>query len=260
MVEHALVPWCISPVCHFAKEIRSHPGQDMTTLPDMPRGSRRIYCFGDFQCTSLEAAKQFFAQIRKRVGEFETVTVQADIRAIADLLRGHAEYEDKVKEGVKRFFVAPAPDHPNTTCFWLERLGGSTTDFGFPACVQSVGTLNRQSFRALLRPHVAAFKAKRLAESGDVFVSDHSGKTFPASEAHVHHDPEFEEILARFAQPEGIDLETELLTVTCDARSEPQWKDGELPVRFLRFHDSFPLHLVSKGENLSTLRIRRTDL
>jgi len=226
----------------------------------LPRSPRRIYRFGDFQFPSKDAARQFFGEIRRGLELGSTITNPAYAIAVAELFRGHIEHANKAKCGVKRFYVNQAPDHPNTTCFWIEREDGSVTDFGFAACVQTIGGLNRQSFRAIVRGQIYAFKDKRLVGCREMFASDYSGKTFPISEAHVDHEIEFEEILTRFAAAERIDLEVELLTVSCDAKSEPTWKEEGLASRFLSFHERFPLRLVSKRENLSELRRKKEDV
>jgi Protein of unknown function (DUF3223) len=219
----------------------------------MTKRSRKTYRFGEFEFTSKDSARRFFGEMRQNMGFGGPITNPGHILALSELLRGHVEYEEKVKCGVRQFLTAPAPDH-NSTCFWIERKDGSTTDFGVGACVQSIGVLNRQSFRAIIRPQIYAFKDMRLAGCTDTFVSEYSGETFPISQAHVDHEIEFEEIVKRFATAEGIDLEAELLTVSCDARSEPKWRDESLAARFLEFHPKFRLRLVSKRENLSDLR------
>lgn len=204
----------------------------------------------------MDAARRFFGQVRDSVEIGETITNPAHALAVAELFRGHAEHTEKAGCGVKQFFVFYAPDHPNSTCFWIERLDGSKTDFGFSACVQTVAGLNRQSLRALVRGQISTFREQRLAECDGTFISDYSGKEFPIAEAHVDHEITFEEIVIRFGEREGLNVEGEMLTVTCDERSEPTWKDQGVAERFLVFHSEFPLRLVSKQENLSELRKR----
>lgn len=100
----------------------------------------------------------------------------------------------------------------------------------------------------------------KLAEHGDnSFVSEFSGQIFPAADAHVDHVTPFKEIVAQFAEREGIEIATKLLTVACDAVSEPKWKEPTLALRFAEFHASFSLRIVSARENLSTLRRKNCD-
>lgn len=221
----------------------------------MPRRPRTTYNFGSFEFTSKDAVRKFFASIRESVGVGRTVEDADHLAALRDLFSGHKEYSlGKAGSGVKRFFVDYAPDHPNTTCFWIERNDGSETEFGLNACMDTVAALNRQSLRALIRPQIYEFRDRRLPIGSVTFVSDYSGETFPAEAAHVDHEVAFEEIVIQFGKLEGLDIENEMLTVTCDARSEPTWKDDAVAARFLAFHATLSLRLVSRGENLSTLR------
>ena len=224
----------------------------------MAKRTRNFYRFGEAEFTSKDAARRYFAKIRESIGPGETITDPEHLRAVSDLLQGHVDREEKIGCGVKRFFVFYAPDHPNSTCFWLERQDGSQTDFGFFACIDSIGKLNRQSLRAVIYPQILAFRDARLAKCSATFISDYSGTEFPISEANIDHEIEFEEIVRQFAEREGIAIEKELLTTACDARSKPTWKDEALADRFAAFHSTFPLRLVSQRENLSDLRRRST--
>lgn len=192
--------------------------------------------------------------MRERYRDAETICNPDDFRAVFDLLQGHCQREERIGCGVSRFFVAPAPDHANTRCFWIERTDGMKSDFGFNACVDGIGKLNREDLRKLIRPQIRDFKSRRLAASGAVFISDFSGVSAPVADAHVDHVTPFDEIVARFAEREGINIETELLTKASDATSEPTWKDNALAARFAEFHAQFELRLVTARENLSTLR------
>jgi hypothetical protein len=99
----------------------------------MTTRSRKTYRFGEFEFTSKDAAHGFFGEMRQNMGFGGPITNPAHILAVSELLRGHVEYDEKVKCGVRQFLTAPAPDH-NSTCFWIEREDGSMTDFGFGAC------------------------------------------------------------------------------------------------------------------------------
>lgn len=215
---------------------------------------RKTYRFGDSVFTSREQSRIFFSEIRSRYLNGETITEPADVRAVLDLLQGHCQRDEKIGCGVARLFVAPAPDHANTRCFWIERTDGKKSDFGFNACVDGIKKLNHEDLRKLVRPQIRDFKARRLAACRDVFISDLSGISAPVADAHVDHVIPFDEIVASFAEREGISVETELLTVARDASSEPTWKNETLAAEFVRFHAEFELRLVTAWENLSTLR------
>lgn len=217
---------------------------------------KRTYQIGVHTFSSKEAIKAFFRRLKERHQHYTPITVPEDHAAILALLQGHVDRGQKIGTGVKHFFVAEAPDHPNTTCFWLQRDDGSPpTDFGIPACIDGIGNLNRQSLRESVREDIYAYRDARLAGSSLTFLSDHSRLPFPISQAHVHHaDASFEEIVLAFAAKEGIDLESELLTMSADASSIPCWREPSLAARFRGFHSNFKLALVSKSENLGELK------
>jgi hypothetical protein len=176
------------------------------------------------------------------------------VSVLTDLIRCHVDSDQKIGVGIKAFLVAPAPNHPGT-CFWIERADGTLTDFGIPSCLEGPGPLNRRSLRMLVRQVIEAYRMKRLGAHGDEFTSDYSGAAFPVAEAVVDHHPvTFEEIVLRFADQEGIDVDVDLLTRSVDCCSDPVWCDPTLPDRFLAFHNDFDLRLVHSRENLSQIK------
>ena len=220
----------------------------------MSKFARKEYRFGDFVGSSKTAAAKFFSELRQRYEDGETISDAADYRAIWDLLQEHCQRDQKIGAGVRRFYVARAPDHPTTRCFWIERIEGKPTEFGFAACVDRIRRLNLIDLRKLVQPQIYAFRDKALVGSGEFITCAITSEPLRTVEAEVDHVIPFEEIVVRFAECEGINLETELLTVSCDGRSTPTWRDDALAARFLEFHLPFPLRLTSKDANLRRKR------
>jgi Protein of unknown function (DUF3223) len=220
--------------------------------------ARSTYTFGGHSFSSRDKVRRWMGEIRAAYSPGETITDSAHVRAVTDLLQCHVDRAQKIGAGIKRLFVDYAPDHPSL-CFWVERADGVTTDFGVPSCLRGIGTLNRQSFRQIIRPVIEDFKRTRIGNSV-TFVSDFSGITFSISVAHVDHEVPFDDIIAQFAELEGFSVETHLLTVSRDACSLPVWLDHALPARFLDHHASYPLRLVHQRENLSDIKLARKVL
>lgn len=214
--------------------------------------ARSTYTFGERTFTSRDKVRLWMGEIRAAYAPGETITDPAHVRAVTDLLQCHVDRAQKIGEGIKRLFVDSAPDHPSL-CFWVERVDGVATDFGVPSCLQGIGTLNRQSFRQIIRPVIEEFKRSRIGNSV-TFVSDFSGASFSVSAAHVDHEVTFDAIIAEFAASEGFSVETRLLTISRDACSVPGWLDPSLPGRFLKHHSRYPLRLVHQRENLSDIK------
>lgn len=218
-----------------------------------PRRRQNTYQFGGISFTSQKAVSKWMSQIRQSYQDGETITDAAHIAAIADLLLHHKERGEKVGAGVKRFFVDFAPDHP-TGCFWIERVDGTKTKFGVPACLVSVRNLNLQSLRQAVESFVEDFKVRRIGRA-KFFISDYSGMEFAVTEAHVDHEIPFELIADKFFQDEGLSLDNGLLTISSDSKSKPTWINQALIQRFVDYHSGFPLRLVSARENLSDIRL-----
>ena len=217
----------------------------------MPR--KHKYHFGDQAFTSKDAVRRFASEMRGRYGIGATISEPADIAFVQDLIQGHVERVSKIGVGVKRYFVNYAPDHPGD-CFWIERVDGSDTDFGVPACLQDIGRINRLALRMAIRGDLDRFKSEALARCGETFVSGFSGKEFPVAEAVADHVTTFEEIIVQFFTTRGIDIDTAMLTRSVDRRSDPVWIDPLLFEQFLTEHRRYPLRLVHWRENLSEIK------
>jgi hypothetical protein len=217
--------------------------------------ARSTYTFGGRTFTSRDKVRMWMAEIRGAYAPGETITEPAHVKAVSDLLQCHVDREQKIGAGIKRLFVDYAPDHPSL-CFWVERVDGVATDFGVPSCLQGIGILNRHSFRQLVRPVIENFKQCHIGTSA-TFVSEFSGGTFPVCDLHVDHHTSFDDILAEFAAAEGLSIQTQLLTMSCDACSVPVWIDPTLPERFLQHHSKYPLRLVHWRENLSDIKLAK---
>lgn len=80
-------------------------------------------------------AKDFFRQMLYRYKPKERVN-GADSLLLTELLQFHAEYIEKVGNGIDHFEVMRA-DY-NTQCFCIVRKDGTHTDFSFIHCIDNV--------------------------------------------------------------------------------------------------------------------------
>jgi len=209
------------------------------------------YYFGNHQFSSKDKVKKHAADIRNRTTPGDEITNADDIAFLSDLIKRHVNAKQKIGCGILAFYVDAAPNG-FSTCFWLRRVNHTSTDFGVPSCLEDVGRINRASLRHLIKETVKKYAHSRL--SGDVFVSDYSGREFPRDEAVVDHVTPFEQLVSVFFASKGVDVDLELLTESVDANEKPQWKDKELIADFLAFHNSHELRLVHWRENLSEIR------
>ncbi len=226
----------------------------MLSFSTMARVSKIKYRFGNQGFSAKSAVMEYCAAMRARYGIGIVITAPEDHLFLLDLVSGHINSSDKAGVGIKNFFVQIAPEH-GTTCFWLERVDGTKTDFGVKACIDAVSSLNRQSLREAIAPQMDAFKSRALAGCGDTFISAYSGRAYPVGEAVADHVRPFEQIISEFFAARGVDLSTELLTRSVDARSKPTWRDPQLITDFLAYHSRHELRLVHARENLSEIKI-----
>jgi hypothetical protein len=210
------------------------------------------YTFGGVGFTSRDAVKRHGANIRSRYDHGETISEPADHAFLRDLIACHAERETKVGSGIKRFYYDTSPDHPNASCFYLERLDGSATDFGVPACLVGIRQLNLQSMRMAVRSEVERFKNEKLG-GNPTFMSAFSQKEFPSEECAVDHVVPFDTIVEKFCVTHGIEIDAELVTKSTDMRSDAVWKDDGLRRAFVSFHADYELRLVHHRENISEI-------
>ena len=201
--------------------------------------------------TSKKAVTQRARSIRELWVGQDVPPRSQDFAFVGGLLPRHAEPE-KHRGGIRRLFVAWAPDHPST-CFFVERADGSKTDFGVASCLHPVRSLNLASFRELVRPYVEQFKQTAL-QGRSTFVSAYSGRTFPAVQGHVDHNPRtFISLVEQFCDDTGLDLDR-LLTRGVDMCSRPVF-DPPRAADFFNFPaDHARLRLVGAKENLSDIR------
>jgi len=211
------------------------------------------YVFGTESFTSKKAVRIRAREIRDKYEE-QTIIPEntADYCFVEDLLLNHVEAEQKIGVGVEVLYVANAPDHPST-CFWIKRVDGSTTDFGVSECLNDLYQINRMSLRELVKDKIEEYRKLRLGDSLS-FVSDYSKMTFPAKEAVVDHDPPFDQLIMRFFSDRPENPRSELLTYSCDASSIPKWRSKELPVAFRAFHANTTFRLVQWRENISQIK------
>lgn len=209
------------------------------------------FVLGSMTFTSKAKIKKHAAQIKDQYAPPGIVNDVDDIAFLNDLIARHIHAEQKIGCGIKEFFVNTAPNGMST-CFWIRRNDGTTTDFGVPACLENVGRINLRSLREAVKYSTQIFRNQNI--TGDTFVSAYSGKVFPSEEAVVDHVIPFNEIVKRFFAGECWDIKTDMLTESVDGSQGIVWRDPDMIERFVEFHDTFPRRIVHWRENLSELR------
>ena len=76
---------------------------------------------------SKSAAIEYFKEMLNRYNDGDELSSNDD-EILFELLQCHPEMEGKIGVGVNRFYRDNSPIHP-TSCFHIERIDGTTTDF-----------------------------------------------------------------------------------------------------------------------------------
>lgn len=179
-----------------------------------------------------EAAADHFRKILHR-GVIDA-EADADLR---DLLENHAERDLKVGCGIRGFFIGP--NGWGKSCFWIDRLDGTRTDFSFLACITPATpqTKAKRGFREAIRPQIQEFKLKAYT-SRSVVPCAITGVMVPRVEAHVDHRPPatFSLLLETFCRDESVDIASVRVADTADGITICTLADDDLARRWSDFH------------------------
>lgn len=169
---------------------------------------------------------------------------EEDSQLLRDLLERHPEAPEKIGGGVKRFYRARAVGEP-TSCFHLERLDGSTTDFSYMSCVNGKGESLYQQFveacSQAVRQDLTQAKRDHFDKEGDAAGTvkcDVTGERVSFKEAQLDHKKPmtFQVIVMTFIAAYGIEIKAEMLSAPADNQYVTTFVDEDLEQRFRRYH------------------------
>jgi len=200
-------------------------------------------------------------------------TIEGDkARDLSAVLALHPDFEQKVGVGVRRYYVAKAPDHP-TRCFWLERMDGSNTDFSLKSAITGSNTSTIQAvaraFREYLAPTLILAKRNHFDIHGrgtsteKVVQCEVTNELISYEQAHLDHKPPstFEVLVRNFLAARKLKPTEELIIRGGDAQSATRLADSSLGDDFVEYHRKVAdLRIIKSSANLaasSTHRIRR---
>jgi hypothetical protein len=184
---------------------------------------------------------------------------EQDSRLLQDLLQRHPEARQKVGCGVKRFFRDRTSQ--GTSCFWLERLDGSCTDFSYKSCVNAKGNSLKQDFaeacRQAVQPELDKAKEAHFQKHGDAegkVPCEVTGEMVAIYESHLDHKTPmtFEVIVKSFLVANKITIRSNMLSIPKDSQFVTTFADEDLRQQFAEYHNSIAdLRIVAAKVNLS---------
>lgn len=209
-----------------------------------------------FKTKTAEMAHCKAMLARYRDGEFVN---DEDSQFLRTLLERHPEAHDKIGVGVTRFFRKRTSQ--GTSCFWVERNDGSTSDFSYKSCVNAKGNTLEQEFaeacRQAVQSDLDAAKLAHFQKHGNAqgkVPCEVTGELVAIYESHLDHQKPmtFEVIVRTFIAANRITIRPDMLSAPRDAQFVTTFVDEKVRQEFREYHNSVArLRIVTARANLS---------
>lgn len=184
-------------------------------------------------------ATAFFKAMLARYADGDFLSSD-DEDILYELLQRHPDADQKIGLGVQAFFRNKSPDHP-TSCFHVLRIDGSTTDFGYPACVTGrAPSLGHAFYEACRRSVVIELMDQKqrlfdMSPNGIPCVRTGELTTIHTSE-YRHTEPRFRDIVRGFIQIKGLVIDSSMVTVSQDMQYTTVFTDQVMAEEFMSYH------------------------
>lgn len=188
--------------------------------------------------TKKEAA-EFFKDMLNRYKDSQEIG-SFDHIFLYELLLRHSEATHKIGAGVKIFFRQKSPDHP-TSCFHLERIDNSLTDFSYPECISSFEpTLEQYFYRACRQSvsEVLTAKKNQLFDGGNVRCSKTNEPVSKENSEYRHTEPKFFEIVCQFKKELNRPINNTMFAQSNDLQYSTRFSDKNIEAEFIKFHQN----------------------
>jgi Protein of unknown function (DUF3223) len=210
---------------------------------------------------SKNDATLFFRAILGRYGDGQDLD-EPDSQLLRDLLERHPEAQQKIGVGIKRFFKRRTDQ--GTSCFWLEREDGSTTDFSYIACIRERDKSLYQKFaeacRQAVQPELTSAKKAHFERYGNAdgkVKCEVTGELVGVYESHLDHKKPmtFQVIVETFLKANQLEIKLGMLSPPNDAQFVVTFVDEDVAQRFRDYHGRIVgdagLRIIKARSNLS---------
>jgi len=187
---------------------------------------------------------------------------KSDFEFVAELLKGHPEYEKKIGKGIKDIIVRTDTQWQKTKCFHIVRVDGTETDFSYLNCIdndthQEPIKIFKLSARSAIADqiiqHLVNYKNKTIDKEGCV-LDEKMRVKIKYVEATVDHTPPmtFNKIVEDFITIKNVNPAQIEYIGFGDNEYRKQFKDELLRKEFSVYHRQVAkLRVVSKQSNLT---------
>jgi hypothetical protein len=184
-------------------------------------------------------ATAFFKDMLARYTDGEFLNSD-DEDILYELLQRHPDANQKIGAGVRNFFRNKSPDHP-TSCFHVLRTDGSSTDFGYSACVTGRASSLRHDFYEACRRSVVA---ELMDQKQQLFDSSPDGipcvRTGELTTIHTseyrHTEPRFRDIVKGFIQEKNLVISSSMVTESQDMQYQTVFTNPTMVIDFIEYH------------------------
>lgn len=203
--------------------------------------SRHTVCLPSITFNSKTQAVEYFKKMLDRYRDGEELSQDDDV-ILFELLQRHPEAAEKIGEGVKCFYRSKSLIHP-TSCFHIERIDGTATDFSYATCISGNASSLAQQFYEACRFAVSEKliheKGRLFKEAGGTMRCAKTGVEITIHEAEYRHTmPKFREIVMNFIKKHKININSELVTRGKDMQYIVKFADNNIENLFKTYHDS----------------------
>ena len=213
---------------------------------------------GELVFPTKNAAKEFFKNMLARYSDGEEIN-EEDSSCLNKLIERHPEAIQKIGCGIKRFFRQRTDK--GTSCFWLQRLDDTETEFSYPTCVDARGKSLYQEFseacREAVQPDLIATKRAYFGDHADgegKVACDVTGEMIRFNEAHLDHKKPmtFQVIVQTFMIAHSIIPSRLILSDSIDQQFSTTFTDKMIAEKFRDYHHSIAkLRVIKSSLNLS---------
>lgn len=200
-------------------------------------GKRKPVDLPSISFVSQTKATEFFRYMLNRYSDGEEINSD-DHEILYELLLRHPNADEKTGKGIKRFYRKKSQDYP-TSCFHLERLDGSHTDFSYQDCITRSEPTVEEYFYNACRQAVSAIltnKKNMLFDNGEVFCYKTKELVSKETSELRHTEPRFFQIIRAFKEKYNITASRSMFIESEDMQYAMQFSDDDLKNKFIEFH------------------------
>lgn len=195
------------------------------------------------QFNTQKEAISFFKDMLNSYQDGQELTPE-DSSILFELLQRHPEAEEKIGVGIENFYRdrSATKEHP-TSCFHIERIDKSYTDFSYITCIKGYIPTSYQHFYQACHYAVLPFLLDKKDElfqyAGGTVKCAKTGEYVTIDNAEYRHtSPKFKEIVDHFIAENNLVISQNMVTQGSDMQYVTKLIDKKMESEFILFHST----------------------